>query len=228
MKIKKLVIEDLKNASPKAKKIDLDKLDEENKEKYINLYNLYRKLFTEYLIEKLDLKLYDNLLLNSGDGFNPVPEEKMDIYQYFSMEELKYFYVRNNIYVEKLDEEEKNFFESKLESKNLELDLETEKMIEKTFPKVILEDLKKGYEKYKVFFGPDNKSFLANNDSIVIGFRYDNFKNDGLGDDAWFERFLKQRQLLNSTFNEMNEKFKKEISNEVTIIKYSDVSVIPR
>ena len=168
------------------------------------------------------------MLLNSGDGFNPVAEEKMDIYQYFSTDELKYFYIRNNIYVEKLNEDERNFFENKLKSKNLELDLETEKMMEETYKKVILEDLTKKHDKYKVLFGPDSKSFFANNDSIVIGFRYDEFNNDGLDDDAWFDRFLKQKQLLNSTINEMNEKFKEKISNEVTIIRYNDASVIPR
>ena len=46
MKIKKLSIEDLKNAYPKAGKISLDNLKEENREKYMELYNLYRKLFT--------------------------------------------------------------------------------------------------------------------------------------------------------------------------------------
>ena len=77
------------------------------------VYLLYRKLFTEYIIEKTELKKYDEEIKNSNLNFIPVEEEKMDIYQYFSCDILKYFYIRNNLYLEKLDKKDINFLEKK-------------------------------------------------------------------------------------------------------------------
>ena len=57
-------------------------------------YLMYRKLFTQYIIEKLNLKKYDDEIAESKLNFIEVKEKQMDIYQYFSKDKLKYFYKR--------------------------------------------------------------------------------------------------------------------------------------
>ena len=84
-------INDLKRISPNYSAIDFEKDD------YIKLYNLYRSLLTEYIIDTLELKKYDEKILKSNLNFKQTNKEEMDSYQYFSSEELKYLYIRNNI-----------------------------------------------------------------------------------------------------------------------------------
>ena len=98
-----------------VRKIDLDELkertnngfyyelDDEKKEKYIELYNVYRKLFTEYIINKFNLKKYEKYFLEGTIKFPKVETPRMDFYQWYSSKELNYFYLRNNIYIEQLD-----------------------------------------------------------------------------------------------------------------------------
>lgn len=228
MKNKELSLKDLDKTYPKSGKIDLQNFSEKDKEEYLALYNLYRKLFTEYITERLNLKAYDEKLSDSEYGFSPTDERKMDVYQYFSSDVLRYFYIRNNIYIEKLTKKEADFFRRKITEGDFGLDPEAKKMIESTYPKVIFEDLLQDGKKYRVLFGPDSSSFFADNDNIVIGIRYNEFSKDGLDDNSWFNRLMAQKKFLNETINEMNEAFEEMIPGGITIIKYNDVSIIPR
>ena len=219
MDYNKFKIEDLNYIIPNSSSVNLDNLSENEKMEYILLYNLYRKLFTEYIIEQLNLNYYDEKMKNSGCEFRTVSEENMDIYQHFSSERLKYFYIRNNIYIEKLTREQLDFFRKKLK------DGETKKVIEETYRKVILEDFSKNGEKGYVLFGPDNTYFLANNDSIIIGIRYDQASKSEIDDDMWFDRFTKQKRFLNGLLKEMESAFSEKGLENIKIINYDDYSV---
>lgn len=223
-----LKLKDLEGTSPKSGKVNIEKLSEEDKKQYMDLYNLYRELFTEYIIGKLGLGEFDKEIANSGYNFKPVDEENMDIYQYFSSEKLKYFFIRNNIYLEKLTKEEAEFFRKRLREGNRNLDTEAEKMVERTYRKVILEDVLQNGEKCRVLFGPDSSSFLSDNSKIVIGFRYDEFYNKGIDDDVWFDRFMRQTEFINSIVSKMKESFEQSLPNETSILLYDDVSIMER
>ena len=70
---------------------------------YFKLYNTYLSLFYDILNDN-GLNSFDNDLENSNLHFNQVEKEDMDMYQSNSI--FKYFYVRNNLYLEKLSNED--------------------------------------------------------------------------------------------------------------------------
>lgn len=192
-----------------------------DKNEYKNLNYIYRKLFTEYIINKTNLKTFDNILKESDLKFKIVNIKDIDSYQYFTFEDLKYFYVRNNIYIEHLTDEEKEFFTKKINNNDYCLDDETAKMIEKTFKKVISKnDID---EKYEVFYGPLSSSFMTLSTNIVIGFRYDEFNDDGLSDDEWDALHNKQMEFLENLVSNLIKG-----NTELTVFQYSEFSTIPR
>ena len=144
--------------------IKQDKIDE-----YVELYNKYNKIFIQYLLYKTDLKNLDEQMLKQKH-IKPLDKSQMDIYQYCISDELKYLYIRNNMHVGRLSEAEKEFL------KNIDVNKEelTQKeiiFIKRTFHKVISEGEGKGENLTN--FGNQNVGFLAKDNSVVIGIRYE-------------------------------------------------------
>lgn len=191
------------------------------------VYLLYRKLFTEYIIEKTDLKRYDDEIKNSNLNFIPVEEKNMDIYQYFSSDILKYFYIRNNLYLEKLDKKEIDLLEKKIQNQNFDLDESSRDMIAKTYKKVLFKDRIEGFKNF-VFYGPSTMPFSSEDDAVVIGFRYDEFNLNGMNDDEWNNIFEKQQLWLFQFIEKLKYEFAKKIENATTIIKYNEYSITSR
>lgn len=206
--------------------VNLRTMSRTEKNNYLKKYSLYRKLFTEYIIEKLGLQEADLKIKKSGLNFKPNSEVDMDIYQYFSSDILSYFYVRNNIYVERLDEQEDRKLQERLDNKQFELDDDAREYIDKTYKKVVLENPFNTGEKTMVFFGPNSMSFAAESDSIVIGMRYDEFAEDGLSDDEWKEQNKRQTRLLYELFEEIMEESEKTLDIPVIILKYDKYSTL--
>ena len=152
----------------------------------------------------------------------------MDIYQYFSSDILKYFYIRNNIYIEKLNKKEIDFLEKKIQSKNYELDDETMQIIESSYRRVIFEDVLKNGELCKTLYGPNSSNFFADNNAIIIGVRYDEFAENKLNDDEWDELHQQQVEFLESLITRMNKNLNSNSAVPIEILEYSEFSIIPR
>lgn len=228
MKFNRLYEEDLKTIYPNCTNISLDNMPENQKKKYLLLYNMYRKLFTVYIMQKLKLKSYDKKIEKSELGFTANKKQDMDIYQYFSSDILKYFYIRNNIYIEKLNKKEIDFLEKKIQSKNYELDDETMQMIESSYRRVIFEDVLKNGELCKTLYGPNSSNFFADNNAIIIGVRYDEFAENKLNDDEWDELHQQQVEFLESLITRMNKNLNSNSAVPIEILEYSEFSIIPR
>ena len=194
-----------------------------DKEKYL----LYRKLFTEYIIEKLNLKKYDEEIEQSKLNFIPVEEKDMDIYQYFSCDVLKYFYIRNNLYIEKLDEHSIELLDKKIKNKYYELDESARNIIEKTYKDILFKDEIEGFKNY-VFYGPNTTSFSAENKAVVIGVRYDEFNLNNMSDKEWGNNYEQQQLWLQLMLAKLNVKSEEILQNSVAIIKYNEYSIIRR
>lgn len=192
---------------------------------YIDLYNIYRFFMTKYIIEKLKLKEYDKKIKNSKSNFLPIETDKMDVYQFFSCDELKYIYIRNNVYIERLSNKEINLLKDKLKNNDYSIDDSIEELIEKTYQKVIFEDIMKNGKKYQIMYGPDSSRFFARNDSLVLGIRYDEFAIINLTDEEWKIQNKKQREFLRNIINEMTKEFENKLNIPIKIIKYNDYSV---
>lgn len=192
---------------------------------YIDLYNIYRFFMTKYIIEKLKLKEYDKKIKNNKSNFLPIEEDKMDVYQFFSCDELEYIYIRNNVYIERLSNKEINLLKDKLKNNDYSIDDSIEELIEKTYQKVIFEDIMKNGKKYQIMYGPDSSRFFARNDSLVLGIRYDEFAIINLTDEEWKIQNKKQREFLRNIINEMTKEFENKLNIPIKIIKYNDYSV---
>lgn len=189
---------------------------------------LYRRWFSEYIVKKLELEKYDEKIERSNLNFRRNTEDKMDIYQYFMKERLKYFYIRNNLYEDRLSKEEKEFLKQRTDEKKYNLDKQAEEFIEKTYKKVIFEDILNNGEKCEVPYGPTSSGFFAPNDAVVIGLNYDEFYREGLDGKTWKEQNLKQREFLRNLIKQMEQKFMRKLDSDVRIIKYNKFSIEKR
>ena len=115
-----------------------------------------------------------------------------------------------------------------METNNYELDAEAEKFIESTYQKVIFEDALKNGNTCMVLYGPDSSSYFARNDSVVIGFRYDEFAENGLDDNAWDELHDKQVIYIYSLLKEMNANIQGILPTPMSILRYNDFSIKKR
>lgn len=194
-------------------------------EKDMALYSLYRKLLTEFIIKRIKLKEYDEKIGNSGLNFRINAEKDMDLYQYFSKDDLKYFYIRNNIYIERLEEKEKGFLLERIRNNNYDLDEDAERMVSNTYKKVIFEDVKRDGSNCITFYGPSSDSFSARNDSLVIGMRYDEFCTNGLDDNSWDKLHDKQLMYLYAIFEDIAKNAKGKLDTLVTVLKYNEFSI---
>ena len=177
---------------------------------YFKLYNTYLSLFYDILNDN-GLNSFDNDLENSNLHFNQVEKEDMDMYQSNSI--FKYFYVRNNLYLEKLSNEDiENLLSNDSNKKDIAL---------RTFKDIINID-----DGYKVCYGPDTDNFWYDSDILVLGFRFLEFSDNGLSDEAWEEEFYKKRTYLNNMFSSLEASLTEKLGLKVKICEYDEYSII--
>lgn len=213
--MKKITYNDLETIFPNTVKILED-------ESYLDVYSLYHKLVVNYLIKNFKLTDFDNYFKESSLNYKSINNNNMDIYQYLSSESLSYFYLRNNIHIEKLDKNEYNYFVNKLNNNDEILDENTEKMIEITLNKVLSENNNKIVD---TNYGPSSGRFFAPSNSLVIGFRYDEFNDEGMTDKEWDLNHEEQISDIFSKFCDLEEKVEDFSIMPVRIIQYNDYSI---
>ena len=225
MEYKILTKKDLETIQPNTGNIDLNKLNSAELNNYIELYCKYRQLFTEFLIKKLNLKEYDNIIGNSNLNIPVTPEENMDIYQYFSSNILKYVYVRNNIYIERLTQEEIEYLK-KIDSLEIGNNTDVLNFINSTYKKVIFEDVSKNKEKHTIMFGPDSKDYLSSNYSVVIGLRYDEFYDEPEEtNDKWEELYYQRELFISNVIKKMENDLNNILETPISILWYNEYSI---
>lgn len=194
-------------------------------EKFYRLYINYHILLDKYLVRKFSLDKYDKAFDDVKLRFIPVNEEDMDYYQYISQMDLLYIYLRNNIYVEKLSNEEidkvLNIHDNFLEYPNEEMF----ELIEKTYRDVI--DINNNLdEKIISRYGPDNDNYWFPSNELVIGLRYNIFADNGLGEDEkWVENNTKQVIFMNNLLDNINNDIAKVTDEKVNFVWYNDYTI---
>ncbi len=196
-----------------------------NRETYLKLSSLYRSLLNQYLKIKV-LGKYDNILVNSNLNFLPLPIVEQDIYQFYNNADMKYYYVRNNIYIEYLNTTELKYLTNKFLSKNTSLTEEDAKFIETTFAKVIQERLLQSAENYNVFYGPNSLNYSGSHKSLVIGVRYDEFNQNDMTDEKWEENYDKQQDLLINLNTQLEKELQNMFGMPVKVIEYFDGGIV--
>lgn len=194
-------------------------------EKFIKITNNYKVLFEKFLLTKTSLRTFDNNLVNSKLSFVPIKDEDKDYYQRTSTLNFKYFYLRNNLNIEKLSVEELNYLES-LDYDTLELDDKNISLIEKTFKSVInptnIEDVE---SKTILCYGPDIERFSVNVCDLVFGVRFDEYDPVGLSGDEWIHNSCEQMKYLLENMKNLEETLSKELGVEVKTIQYNEFNI---
>ncbi len=197
-------------------------LEKQDRILYLHLSTIYRTLLNKY-IKYISLQKYDDLILNSDLDFKKVKNEAKDFYQYYNNAGLNYYYVRNNIYVERLNEEEKQFLIRKMSNVDYNLDDESISFIEKTYKKLIEEKNEKIENNYFLNFGPNtSERFFSPNNSLVIGFRYDLSNSK----DNWLENLNRKNEYSKLLNSEIEKDLKQKLNYEVKVITYDNQSTV--
>ena len=73
--------------------------------------------------------------------------------------------------------------------------------------------------------GPDNSDYYVPNQSIVIGFRYDEFNLNNLSDEQWDNLHDKQLLYLSEFLLKMSKEISSKVNIPIQVIKYNEYSV---
>lgn len=191
--------------------------------KFYKCAAIYKSILDTLLYKKLDLKYYDDLFINDPLKFCCNAPENYDVYQYISNMGMKFLYIRNNLFVERLSSDQINrlvfdYDKSALTSESVQI-------VEQTYADVIKYYTDKP-DTMNVEYGPFNPSFFAPNNSIVIGVNIDFFADNGLHDNEWKENFFNQTGKSNKILKKIGNDLGNRLSIPVTVIRYDENSTI--
>lgn len=191
---------------------------------YTGQYALYEHFLYLYLLKKTSLGKFDEEISKCEYGVETIDRDKKDFYQIGSP--LKYLYIRNNIYVERLSELDLKHLENKMLNGDFELDSETESLIERTY-KIVTSERSETESPHTVNYGPVTESFFASSDDLIIGIRYDD-EIRNYQDVKEFERQNNILDFISEVSIKLDNTISKELNRGVRSIVYNDTSVIKR
>lgn len=187
-------------------------------EKFSIFYKRYYSYLEKYLDEIIDINKTDNLVETNQNNFQAVNKEDMDIYQ--DLSSFKYFYIRNTLYIEKLNEEEIKLLEEKDS-----YDSEVHDLISNTYKKVITTSTP--VINANINYGPkESNTYYAESNALVIGFRYDPlYSKEAEDDDIWFDKYTEQQFLITRILKDLEQDIREKIDIPIKVIKYNEFSV---
>lgn len=197
--------------------IKIDDMTEDQLKLYLAMYSVYMEWFINLLVSKTDITKFDKEIKNSNLKFTKTKDDKLDFYQKFSRDYLDYFYLRNNLYLYRLNKEEYNFIIDRIKNDKYIYDKETEKFILDTYKKIIFEKVK-DYKKAKVNHDVHDMGRYIENNAIIIGIRYD--INNDLKGKEWYDNLKLQEKEIAKTSTELLKNLNSFFSNNVAIIDY--------
>lgn len=223
--IRKINIKEYETRFPNNNETYFNNLDENQKEKYLELYSVYLSMLLKYLDYKCSLKFFDEIILNDEMKFKAISEENMDLYQYSCSNLLKYFYIRSNIYIERLSKEEIEFLKIQNLNFNDKNSYQIENFICNTLSKVIFET-KDSNEIFYTNYGPDSKNFIKPNNALILGVRFDDYY---IREDESQETWVNNNNIRLSRLIAISEMVEDSLSITlkipVYVIKYNDFSI---
>lgn len=195
--------------------------------KFYLLYKNYKILLEKFLIDRLPLLEYDNKIYNSGLFFTPVKKEDMDIYQLLSTMNLRYFYLRNILNVDKLSFDDINYVVNLSNGEIVNFDDKLFEFVNRTYKDVLNSNRENNDNIHMVCYGTDRDYYWHDSKDLIFGFRYDKYADNGLGHDKeWLNNSFEQYKLISICLGELNKECSKRLELNVYFLNYDDVSVI--
>ncbi len=186
------------------------------------IFSTYVKYMYEYLLKNTNIREVDNLFEICFEfDFPTISEEYMDNYQKLASEYLKYFYVRNDININNLTDEEKAFIAKRIQEGRLNYDDEINLFIERTLPKVILLSNEKLGDHFLVNYGPASAEYyLVPNTSLVIGFRYSEYVDYDLSEYENQQRYMNREKFTEEQCTKLGQKMSNDLKIKVRVLEY--------
>ncbi len=223
--MKVITKENLETMFPNNIDYNLETMDKETLDAFLNLYSYTQTLLNVCISEMLGVKRYDSYLEYNSLHFQQTKEEDMDIYQYIGSSVMKYLYVRNNLYLERLTEEERRFLIDKMLKNDFSIDEETKKILESILAKAIVEIKKTSGELELTNFGPELPEYFAPMNALVIGLRYDEFYEGDLSDEDWDVQYERQKEEIAKLISQLTNELSAKINIPVKVIPYNEFSI---
>ena len=216
-------IKDYETRNPNRNEEYFNLLNDEQKELYLGLVEKYNNFVLEFLDKEYNLKDVDNSFADSPLGYKEVEKEDCDIYQDMAKNKYKYFYLRSNLYIERLSKEEIEYLKN-INEYNDDVNNFLKSTIMKVATETGLDD-----KTYTTSYGPQTQTYFAQSDEIVIGFR----ENDLYRFKGTDEEFLKNREdKLFDKAEKLDDLYTDLLCNnrelKFKIIEYNKFSVVPK
>ena len=193
----------------------------EGKSEYLLQVSYYHNYLMQFLIKNCQLDTLDNIFVKSKNNFCAVSLDKMDLYQYLCSEYLKYLYIRNNLYIERLTPDEKQELNSIIAQDDGTLSDEAIVFIQKTINKVLSEEVN---STTLVNFGPsDSISYFAPANALVIGVRFDDYQD--FDDDDWADKNFAREQELEFALQYIESAISHKLNIDTKVIRYNDNTI---
>lgn len=172
---------------------------------YSLVQGLYIKAFETFLLSKIDLKKYDDMLLNSELDFGVIPKERKFAYHNLSHMNLSYIYIRNFFFVEKLDSSDLKVFFDKISRNDYSVDESIIKIVENTYKDVMVDNFRTNQYisgDTIISYGAHAEINDCYADALCIYIHY-GYSSKNFNEQEYFENKEKKEELL--------EKISKEI-----------------
>jgi len=156
---------------------------------YATVQNMYKAILFPRLAKDLGLSEYDTAL--ADHAIPPMPDDRMDLAQYASLRAgvgLRYLYIRNNVYVERLAPEQIAAFLARANDPAFAADAGLAAIVDSTYPRVIsLLDMPGD-----IMTAFDTSGDRFYNDAVVVNVAYfgtaDELDENGRGTDLYRTR----------------------------------------
>ncbi len=195
-------------------------VNDDNSE-YVLLENLYKYLFENFLNEQVNLKKYDEELLNSELDFgiaHPSQEQKGNSLNDFI--KYNYIFLLNDFFIEKLSIEDINILRNSLKLEKLVPTKELMDIIKRTYMDVIKNNYtKKGYvdEVYKVSYGEFHPGNFVSNDALALKIFYGKNKKQ-MTDEEYLKNMKDKKDYLNDLVSRLKNDINEKIGINVEIL----------
>ena len=185
---------------------------------YEQLVEIYKLLFTKYLEFKIDLKKYDDRILNSDLDFGIMPDSNKSTYQRRSFLNLNYIYIRSNFYIEKLDLEDIKFLNN-VNVNNFSLSQDIINFIERTYKDVINDNYRHGkyVDNTNTCYGafiPDN---IVDSKLLAICIQYGK-NNKQYSDKEYLKNSKLKNVFLKNLAMELKIDFKENLNMDIAVL----------
>ncbi len=186
---------------------------------YSFVQGLYIRTFEELLLSKVDLKKYDDMIKNSDLDFGVVDLKNKLIYHHLSHMNLSYIYIRNFFFIEKLDNDDLNYFVNKIKSNDLNVDSKLLEIVQRTYSDVMIDNFRTTQyidPNTTIAYGPHSEINDCPADSLCIYIHYGKNTKELTGEDYWDNR-KKKDEFLEKIADEITSLVSQNLNIKVTV-----------